>query len=67
MENLITTESTKQRSFLMLYHDFLNSNLLDNPYEKLVYIYLKKHCNSENTAFPTIFSSTIFFRYNSLF
>ena len=54
MENLITTESTKQRSFLMLYHDFLNSNLLDNPYEKLVYIYLKKHCNSENTCYPSI-------------
>ncbi len=49
-----TNEQTKQRPFLILYHDLLDSELLDNPYEKLVYIYLKKHCNSENTCFPTL-------------
>lgn len=50
----MTTEQTKQRPFLMLYHDLLDSELLDNPYEKLVCIYLKKHCNTENTCFPSL-------------
>lgn len=54
MEMTMTNEQTKQRPFLMLYHDLLDSELLDNVYEKLVCIYLKKHCNSENTCFPSL-------------
>ena len=54
MEMTMTNEQTKQRPFLMLYHDLLDSELLENPYEKLLCIYLKKHCNSENTCFPSL-------------
>lgn len=38
----------------MVYQDFLESDLLDNYYQKLVYIYLKKFADSNNQCFPSI-------------
>lgn len=46
--------ATDQRPFIMVYQDFLESNLLDNYYQKLVYIYLKKFADSNNQCFPSI-------------
>lgn len=46
--------ATDQRPFVMVYNDFLDSNLL-NYYEKLVFIYLKKFTNpSTNQCFPSV-------------
>ncbi len=46
--------ATDQRPFIMLYHDFLESDVLDNYYQKLIYIYLKKFADSNNQCFPSI-------------
>lgn len=46
--------ATDQRPFIMVYQDFLESDLLDNYYQKLVYIYLKKFADSNNQCFPSI-------------
>lgn len=46
--------ATDQRPFIMVYQDFLESDLLDNYYQKLVYIYLKKFSDSNNQCFPSI-------------
>lgn len=46
--------ATDQRPFVMVYHDFLESDLLDNHYQKLVYIYLKKFADSKNQCFPSV-------------
>ena len=46
--------ATDQRPFVMIYQDFLESDLLDNYYQKLVYIYLKKFADSNNQCFPSI-------------
>ncbi len=46
--------NTDQRPFIMVYKDFLESNLLDNYYQRLVYIYLKKFANSKNQCYPSI-------------
>ena len=46
-------ERTKQRPFFMVYHDMLDSDVLDNHYQKLVCVYLKKHCNAENSCYPS--------------
>lgn len=46
--------ATDQRPFIMVYQDFLESELLDNYYQKLVYIYLKKFADSNNQCFPSI-------------
>lgn len=46
--------ATDQRPFVMIYQDFLESELLDNHYQKLVYIYLKKFADSNNQCFPSI-------------
>ena len=43
-----------QRAFLMLYIDCMNSELLETPYQKLVYFYLKKFANDKNQCFPSI-------------
>lgn len=43
-----------QRSFIMVYQDFLESDLLDNYYQRLVFIYLKKFANSKNQCYPSI-------------
>lgn len=46
--------ATEQRPFVMVYNDFLDSDLL-NYYEKLVFIYLKKFTNpSTNQCFPSV-------------
>lgn len=45
--------TTDQRPFIMIYHDFLESNLL-NYYQRLVYIYLKKFADSKNECYPSI-------------
>lgn len=45
---------TDQRPFIMIYQDFLESDLLDSHYQKLVYVYLKKFSDSNNQCFPSI-------------
>ncbi len=45
---------TDQRSFIMVYKDFLESDLLDNYYQRLVYIYLKKFADSKNQCYPSV-------------
>lgn len=45
--------STDQRPFIMVYHDFLDSDIL-NSYEKIVFIALKKFADSENKCFPSL-------------
>ena len=46
--------ATDQRPFIMIYQDFLESELLDNHYQKLVYVYLKKFADSKNQCFPSV-------------
>lgn len=46
--------STDQRPFIMVYQDFLESNVLDNYFQKLVYIYLKKFADSKNQCYPSV-------------
>lgn len=46
--------ATDQRPFIMVYQDFLDSELLDNHYQKLVYIYLKKFADSKNQCYPSV-------------
>ena len=45
---------TDQRPYIMVYQDFLESKVLDSPYQKLVYIYLKKYADSKDQCFPSI-------------
>lgn len=45
--------ATDQRPFTMVYDDFLESEML-TPYEKLVFIYLKKYADKENKCFPSL-------------
>lgn len=45
--------STDQRNYTMIYHDFLESNLL-NGQEKLVFIFLKRFSDSEGKCFPSL-------------
>lgn len=46
--------ATDQRPFIMIYQDFLESDLLNNYYQKLIFIYLKKFADSNNHCFPSI-------------
>ncbi len=46
--------STDQRPYIMVYHDFLESELLDNPYQITLYICLKKFANKDNQCFPSL-------------
>lgn len=46
-------QNTDQRSFVMVYHDFLKSKLLDNHYQIIIYIFLKMFANSNNQCFPS--------------
>jgi len=46
--------ATDQRPFVMVYHDFLDSDLLDSHYQKIVYIGLKKYADDKNQCFPSI-------------
>lgn len=45
---------TDQRPFFLVYQDFLKSDVLDTPYQKLLFIALKSYANSNNTCFPSI-------------
>lgn len=45
---------TDQRPFTIIYHDFLESDLLETAYQKLVFIYLKKFSDSKNQCFPSV-------------
>lgn len=45
--------ATDQRKFILVYHDFIESDLL-TPHEKLVFIALKKFANSNNQCFPSL-------------
>lgn len=46
--------ATDQRPYIMVYQDFLESDLLDDCQQKLVYIYLKKFANDDSQCFPSI-------------
>lgn len=46
--------NTNQRPFIMVYHDFLESELLDNPYQITLYICLKKFADESNQCFPSL-------------
>lgn len=45
-------KSTDQRPFVMAYHDFLKSGLLDH-YQIVIYIYLKMFADSNNQCYPS--------------
>lgn len=45
--------ATDQRKFIMIYHDFLESDLLTS-HEKMVFIALKKFADSNNQCFPSL-------------
>ncbi|NCB96107.1 MAG: helix-turn-helix domain-containing protein [Negativicutes bacterium] len=45
--------ATDQRPFIMVYQDFLESELL-GTHEKLLFIVLKKFANSKNQCFPSL-------------
>lgn len=45
---------TDQRPFVMIYHDFLESEILENHYQKLIYIYLKRFADSDNICYPSL-------------
>lgn len=44
---------TDQRPFVMIYHDFLENDLLTS-HEKMVFIALKKFADSNNQCFPSL-------------
>ena len=47
--------ATDQRGFFMVYTDSLESDLLEDHYEKLLFIYLKKFAdNNTGKCFPSI-------------
>lgn len=46
--------SSPVRPFVMVYHDFLSSDLLKTSYQKMIYICLQKFINSDKQAFPSI-------------
>ncbi len=47
-----------QRPFLMIYHDCMDSDLLETPYQKIVYFYLKRFANEKNQCFPSMATLT---------
>ncbi len=44
----------KQRPFIMVYQDFLESDVLKNCYQKVIYIYLKLFADAEGRCCPSI-------------
>lgn len=54
MERKKIKNVTDQRPYIMVYQDFLESDLLDDCQQKLVYIYLKKFTNDDSQCFPSI-------------
>ena len=47
-------QDTDQRQFVMVYHDCLESDLFDNPYQIVLYIALKKFADKNNQCFPSL-------------
>ena len=45
--------ATDQRPFIMVYHDFLDSDIIGS-HEKMVFIALKKFADSKNQCFPSL-------------
>ena len=45
--------ATDQRPFIMVYHDFLDSDVIGS-HEKMVFIALKKFADSKNQCFPSL-------------
>lgn len=45
--------ATDQRPFIMVYHDFLESDMIGS-HEKMVFIALKKFADSKNQCFPSL-------------
>lgn len=45
--------NTDQRPFIMVYHDFLDSDVIGS-HEKMVFIALKKFADSKNQCFPSL-------------
>lgn len=45
--------ATDQRKFVMIYHDFIESDLLSDR-EKMLFITLKKYADSEGKCFPSL-------------
>ena len=43
-----------QRPFIMVYQDFLESDILKNCYQKVIYIYLKLFADAEGKCFPSV-------------
>lgn len=43
-----------QRPFVMVYQDFLESDVLGNCYQKIIYIYLKMFADADGKCFPSI-------------
>lgn len=43
-----------QRPFIMVFQDFLNSSILTNCYQKILYIYLKLFADKNGKCFPSI-------------
>lgn len=54
MARRILKSATDQRPFVIIYHDFLESEILDNHYQRLIFIYLKKFADSKNQCYPSI-------------
>lgn len=53
-EKMVVENKNDQRPFTMIYHDFLSSQLLDY-YEKLIFIFLKKHADGKTfEAYPSL-------------
>lgn len=49
-----TIQASSYRPFVMVYHDFLGSDLLKTHYQKLIYICLQKFINGDRQAFPSV-------------
>lgn len=43
-----------QRPFVMIYQDFLESDILESCYQKIIYIYLKLFADANGKCFPSI-------------
>lgn len=53
MARKVFKSATDQRPFIMIYHDFLESDLLTS-HEKMVFIALKKFADSNDRCFPSL-------------